>query len=1379
MRLNIRLDLTSEQVRSRVLEGLDMWVRLGLLSEAQVRELAESMSQPLPPASAADPSASQPGNVSSTQRSGLGATIARAFSPDPPEVASAQNTVTQSAQNTAASLTDRATTEPAPSRAPNQVSRSLRSLLDEISVIWLLLLGVFLVIVSSGVLAATRWQSFSAIGQYAILFGYTVAFWFASQWTQRQEKLQATAKMLVLTTLLLLPVNFWMMDALGVLDTTLGKGAGAIAAIVLSGIPLKLLTKKENQLNLIGLSWLHWGWVSSSFLGLVGGWALWPVIATYLGTIGTAANLLYQDRHSAEESDAAVAPVEATGEATLAEATSEAQPDIEPTADDPSAGLKLLSFDVLAVALAVLILLFRSLVITQVPPHQLGLAAGICGWLLAWLNRNKASKEIWQWSGYGLLLLGWGMSVAHQPPWQAIGVSLLALHLLWDQLKRTWQKETVLALIGVAGQAYWLLGAAIPKGTRETVLTQLSSQLSASPIAKSEWTSLGFFPFLLGLLWFAWQFRRWQKPALSQVTENTALALGVCLSLLSMSNDFTRAANLLLSAVLLFVIVRRRPQIKEAMVSLTHLAGLAAIAAWIEYLWPELSLQRWTYIGLGLAIAEFTAHLNLRSHRWRRSTWAGGLGVAALSYVPLYASWDYMYANDANWGLQPFWIGLVVPVLLTVVVNHRRALLPVALAQIMAASLMFQLPLIEDTNSAIASFAIGTLCLFLNSRVWQSPLSALLTVGSGIILATSCFWKVLVLPLTPSIVAYPTGTPMGEARMLIAWALIIWALWLMARTLDRRAGNLPALYQKATDIWGNILMVGLLLWGTLIAALRMLFISSSVDVEFFVNPTTFNNTANYTMVASLLLLAALLESIRHRVADWRYWSTGWAIAITVGLGLSLRDTPIGTIAIAFLALGLMAQIAGDIWMIKRPNSWASWHGIPLVYAALGLFLGHYQFDLIPFETAFQADSGLYTATAGLISMGIGRRKRSLQVLSYVGLVAISVGAYELLIYKLSQASGGQPGDGVTLLAALALSIALIERGSRRWLIRYGRLSPKWLSWITHAHWALGSFWALCATLLGMSEPRGIALWTGISLLLATYALVAGNRRWTPQPFPLSHTAWTALGLLQALLCVTYTRFTWFPDRSGLFMWSGLLASMIGWGLYALPWTRWGWPARPGKQLGLALPLLTLSITLEFINTQSLLIVGAFYAWMAKQTGRIRLTYFSVLLFDWALLRYLDNRLGVINELWISLIFGLSVLYVVQLDPWLKEHSRRQQRHWLRIMALGLIGLTALYQADVSEPMLAYAALTLALSGAAIFAGLIFKVRAYLYIGTVTFVLQVIRVLALAIGNHASLLWAVGIALGLLFIWVAATFESRRSQVISLLESWNAALKTWD
>ena len=53
----------------------------------------------------------------------------------------------------------------------------LQSLGEELSVRWLLFLGVFLVVLSSGVLAASQWERFPAVGQYGVLFAGNIRIW--------------------------------------------------------------------------------------------------------------------------------------------------------------------------------------------------------------------------------------------------------------------------------------------------------------------------------------------------------------------------------------------------------------------------------------------------------------------------------------------------------------------------------------------------------------------------------------------------------------------------------------------------------------------------------------------------------------------------------------------------------------------------------------------------------------------------------------------------------------------------------------------------------------------------------------------------------------------------------------------------------------------------------------------------------------------------------------------------------------------------------------------------------------------------------------------------------------------------------------------------
>jgi len=163
----LTIEVTVKASQPVLLEGLDIWLRLGLLSHTQVKQLCRTHlvcslpAMTLPESSAAVP-ALQTSEVSST----------------------------------------------AISQTPNFISRILQSLMAEISVLWLLFLGVFMVVVSSGVLAASQWRNFPPVGQYGILFGYTLAFWVVSAWASRQQNLRLTARMLQIATLLIIPVNF-------------------------------------------------------------------------------------------------------------------------------------------------------------------------------------------------------------------------------------------------------------------------------------------------------------------------------------------------------------------------------------------------------------------------------------------------------------------------------------------------------------------------------------------------------------------------------------------------------------------------------------------------------------------------------------------------------------------------------------------------------------------------------------------------------------------------------------------------------------------------------------------------------------------------------------------------------------------------------------------------------------------------------------------------------------------------------------------------------------------------------------------------------------------------------------------------------------------
>lgn len=307
----IQIILTVYPDQPAVLEGLEVWLRLGLISEAQVKRLCQQH---------------------------LVCTL-----PTTPLAATSQ----PSQSNDFVEESPRTKVTP-PKRQSRATAGVVQSFMAEVSVLWLLFLGVFMVVVSSAVLAATQWRNFPPVGQYGILFIYTLIFWGLSAWTAGRPNLRLTPRMLQVATLLIIPVNFWMMDGFQLWGSGLGSMVAAIAALILTIILVNLLKPSLSPrgkpllviANSIGLSWLHWGWSLSGF----------PLIATYIGTIGTAFVLFYQSQQGQER------------QGRLEENVS------------PAFNLSLAS---IAITFATLLLVGRAILGAKIPISDLGLALGI------------------------------------------------------------------------------------------------------------------------------------------------------------------------------------------------------------------------------------------------------------------------------------------------------------------------------------------------------------------------------------------------------------------------------------------------------------------------------------------------------------------------------------------------------------------------------------------------------------------------------------------------------------------------------------------------------------------------------------------------------------------------------------------------------------------------------------------------------------------------------------------------------------------------------------------------------------------------------------------------------------------------------------------
>ncbi|MEA5465111.1 hypothetical protein [Leptothoe sp. PORK10 BA2] len=1334
MHLKILVDTNTVAAQVHLLRELDRWLELGLVSETQVINMGQTLCSRLPiaykipEASAAIPLA--------------------ATSPIPESTAPSLATTAAPAASTVsrASLFSRCKSD------------LVQSFLAEISVLWLLFLGVFLVVVSSGVLAASQWQSFSTVGQYAILLIYTLAFGAASYWTAAQAKLQTTAQMLKAATLLLIPLNIWMMDALGIIH---GSGGGAtalamLATVGLSGLTLVLAPQRRAGLNFLGLSWLHWGW----------GFALWPILATYVGTVGSAMNLLGTvSRTTPKENAKNLLGPPSGGEATRDEAT-----EIDGASGTKPGGI--------LVVVALIILLVRSLWIAQVPIYQLGLAWGICGWMLCRLHRQY---PLWPQLGAGLMLLGWLVSIEQQPL-QAMGVSGLAGWLWLERLQRQTQTHEQLRTLSIL----WLMGLqacglgwlALPTQLTQTILTGVE-KFTLEPVNAFHVAGVWLYGYVGVMVLGSRRFQRQGNHGWALQTEQLALVIGASLVLCALPQVESFLFPLSLAGLTLTfgAFTRLRTSAPSWLIYGTHsaalvtlLSGLYVISARI----PDWGNLQWAMVLMGLTGVEWIISV-ASSHylEWRRSAWYLGIGSSVMAYSLLLDSWlDNWLGNGGSW-IHLIW--LVVPGLLTWLVHQQRFATdrPQIATTLTVVALGGQILLLSSWPMATVALAMGAGMLFLHSRRWPSQkyLPAL-TVGFAVAGGHTAarLW--------------PSPWPHNLAQLFLAMALFAAGLTVLAHSLSRSSSPLGQAYGIASRGWSRGLAVGLSLGLTLTVLLAHGLGTGISDRILTAQPISPDTDILFRYgIAAIALVLARFWGDRRRLTDPDYWELAYGVALGITLAISLghRETNPQTCGATMAALGLITQLMGTINTQRNQQPYpTSWHFIPLAYGALGLLLGHLHFT---------GTTGFYSVVLGLVTLAIAQRQTELRPLNYGGLGLLSLGIYELVIHRMLQASGGEPGDGLTILALVGVAIALIYLLCQRWMQRHSQLTETEVQTAALLHWLLAVVLATMAMVVGQSLI-GVRLWLGVTSLLSLYGWLKGNYRWFPTHAPKlttgkmplarehpSYSQWTWTGLIIATVAVPYGVQQLLPNLTLLRSWGPLLACGLSLVIQKLPWQRWGWPVRPWQRMALVWPLLATMLGLATVKTQSLLLVGAFYAAMAQQFRAIRLSYISLGLLNWSLVRYLLEH-GWLTPLWFSTLVGISALYILEVDPHWQRNTTRHQRHRLRSFATLLVGLTAIFQAETS-PQLVMTGLSLLISFGFISLGLGGQVRAYLYTGTLTFALQILRTTMIFISTDGRLLWAVGIVLGITLIWVAATFESRRVQIRGLLNQWSAMLNNWD
>ena len=1208
---NLHIAIQIQASAPELLTGLDVWLRLGLISQAQVRQLSEAhLSCPLP--QAATLPARRPSSLARRVRASL-----------PPKAV----------------------------RTPilQQVWQSFK---EELSVRWLLFLGLFLVVLSSSVLAATQWQQFTPVGQYGVLWLYTLVFWGVSVWAGKQA-IPLTARTLQAIVLLLVPINFWAIDTFALWQNVWGWFVAAIASISLTAITV--FERRRSRLTppaiaFLGLGYLQWGWGSGS---------AW--VAIYLGLIGTAALLVRGSQRQTQRIGKGF------------------------------------------VLYALAVLLVRAIFVVQLPIQHLGLAIGLYGWLLATLIEFKLVGVI----GGILLFVGWLVSVG-TVTWQAVAVSGLALQWCSQRLRRYWRRRELLAIFVIGLQAWLLIWWLLPDSLRQTVLN-FSVQIAHSETFPQSVHSLTVFPYVIGFVGFTeWLYRR-EKPQLARFGEWLTLGLGVVLTLLSLANPTWRSLNLLLSSLTLAYVTRRRHPV-QFLIYLSHLLVLLTICSTLDW-WFSVDQLGWAVILLGLMVAEWGVVLRESSQfLFWQSCWHLGFFLAGISYSLL---WNQIFSVNGLWGC----LWLLAPLILTGIasrISTRRQ--PGAIASCFALVLAQALTLWHP-QARLIGLGVATGLMFFNTRCLRQTIAAAVTIGFALSLIAALLWEWLP-PLS----------------WFVAGAIAIWGLWLIRNWLRQHS----RLYSQAGDRWAVSLCLFELTFLT-IYAFRII-VAHAAHWE--------------PLCAAVIVCGAISYRFWQQPNQLAVYGVSWAVEISLvelvllmgGSALSLAAANIMLALCFFLGQPRLKPSLLELSSIKI---------LPLVFAAIALVCR---------LNSFTAYTGFLVLGAAVTGLGVGDRLRHKQI-SYISLVGVSLSVYEVALYQLLHTFRSSLGDRLTILAVVATVIALTYRlaGVWRWQgrDRLFNLSRRDIHTAAHLHWAVGSILFLIAALIDENALHPVNIVLG--LILGVYALFQGRNKLSSEPLA---DWWVYSGLAEIAATVVYARLVWTP-LSILDPWRVMLVCGVALIIEQIPWRRFGWRSTPWHRAALTFPVLTALVTPQ---TFSLLVAAAFYAYISVRQRNIRWSYLSVLFIDWAIALWLLERTT--DLFWYAIVAGVSILYIAQVEPPLQLPNQRTLRHCLRLCGCGIICLVALFEQDTG--------LTPALIGlVSVLIGIGLQVRAFLFIGTLTFILTAFYQLIVLMMTYSLLKWIIGLMAGILLISLAANFEQRRELVSSAFQNWLTRLNQWE
>ncbi len=1449
----INLEIQTKANHPFLLQSLDEWLQLGCIDESKVKQLCQKNLTSILP------------NVK--------------VSPSPKSVAKPKKEVTAVAKV----------------KTPSRFQQILQSLKAELSVIWLLSLGVFMIVISSGVIAASLWDEFPRAGQYGVLWLYTLLFWVSSFWLGKKPNLQLTTIALQLITLLLVPMNFLAMDSLGLGQNPLDWAIVILATLSLSFVTVNLfrqigISEKYPKIYL-GLSYLHWGWAMNWY----------PIWAIYLGVLAIAIIIIPPPF---------------------------LQNKISSTKIDKTKTLLPFNLHGTIVTYALVILLFRAIFIAGVEITQLGLAIGVCGWLLT--HTKKSYFPWWQSVGVVLLLLGWLVSVT-TVPWQSLGVSCLGMIYLRKRLLQSWSKRNLCLLLAIGLQSLWLLWRLIP----ETISQQLivwATTLTASVDTPEVLLSLALFPYILVILFTSEWLVKKNQSKLAIFNDRIAFWFGIVLTLFSLANPALRTINLALSTVTLVTVIQRKltstpeslkqshPAVSQTLATITHISGLITLVFAIDWIAPQLSFGGWGIVFLFLTIIEliFSVVIPVTSIDLLRllsqNAWYIGLFLAGLSFLFFEVNQQVVLETQTisidrssinlEWGL----IWCLIPITFTTIaykyplrrlISAQLSIITLLSWQLLTLTELFSYFLGREITLNIAvysaSLGIATIVALINTNKIQELAFAVITLGFGLswltlhlwagifgwglqfigswllagAIVSTTFWlsrhrlkkvnslwadiysqafngwaisivsitglailfysfvtnfepldlstsiatAILILataynssqkprssfdiwlgiatlltvqiPLftlagyrlislgvaTALMVVYVNYLPrlattvinvgiaiifvmtcLGELELLarfdswlLAFASIITILWLLRSWFKSFDGNnkITNIYSKATNRWAIVLF-----------SLQLLLLTvHSIAIHWDITSAT-----TLLILASVITLLAISYRVWQTPTNRGIYVIGWCLEIVTIEVLDLFGYSIIALSIANIILGLITQIFGNWWYKRHGNSqvFASWNIIPLFYAALG---GVLRWGI------FNNWTGLTSLGLVFILIGVGCRSQKLKPLLYLGIAGISLSAYELLLPRLT---GLSIGDRFLAISALTTTFVYSYRVLTPWLSQYWGLTSSELKLIASLHWGLAS----CLLLLGFVFPVEVNQFVGLGagVFLTRYAIYQGRNN----PNQKNGETWVYMGIFLAITIVLYI--TDLIDSTFFYRyfapWCGILVSFGAVGLYLLPWQSWGWQKKPWQRVALILPIIAVVGYGEVVNQISLIAVAVFYGWQGWITKQTRTYLLTLVLIDWVILSWLEI-FDLTTPFVYNALLGLSIIAFSWIEPNCQGKSNKSLRNYIRLLGMGIICGTSLlfhYQTGVIPAVVGLVA---------IFAGLGLRVRAFLYIGTLTFAFNAFYQLVILIFDYPLLKWVVGLIIGLTLLSIAGSFETRKSQLSSLFQNWLAKLQEWE